>query len=319
MEISAYLYDANGSDKKIDLRTEDLKNLNEKQILWIDISKRDKKIIEQVAALLNLENIPVKSILNVSERPKLDKFETFYHFFVASTMVDERGNLSSVPIDYLVGENFVITIHDRKVNYFQEFREREKGETQIGDLDTEGFVVSLLDLHLVTYFRMLEEIDHHVDQLDEEILGKDLNDDEFLKRMVKLRSDVSKLRRWFLPHRDVFYALSRPDFKPNADSDFKTLNEHFETAVDSIESSRETVLSLFDLYTTKTSHRMTHSMRRLTFVTVLVGGMGVVAGVLGMNFKEDFFDVSNGFWIAIGAMISLAATITTLAWRKRWI
>ncbi len=98
--------------------------------------------------------------------------------------------------------------------------------------------------------------------MDENILRRDLEDEEFLKQMVKLRNEVSKLRRWFLPHRDIFYLLSRPDFKQAADDDslenFRQLNEHFESAVDSIESSRETVLSLFDLYTTKTSHRMNY-------------------------------------------------------------
>jgi hypothetical protein len=34
--------------------------------------------------------------------------------------------------------------------------------------------------------------------------------------------------------------------------------------------ARDTVLSLFDLYTTKSSHRMNNAMRRLTFITLMV-------------------------------------------------
>ena len=138
-----------------------------------------------------------------------------------------------------------------------------------------------------------------------------------------MRGEVSKLRRWFLPQRDVFYALSRSDFKQIADSDsfknFQTLSNRFEIAAESIESSRDAVLSLFDLYVSKSSHRMNQAMRRLTFTTLVVGGMGVVAGVLGMNFKQDFFDSSNGFWIAVGIMFLITSTITLFAWRRNWV
>ena len=137
--------------------------------------------------------------------------------------------------------------------------------------------------------------------MDNRILKRDLKDEEFLNQMVKLRGDVSRLRRWFLPHRDIFYQLSRPDFKRIAESDsfenFQALNQHFESAVDAIESSRDTVLSLFDLFTTKSSHNMNNQVRRLTFVTLIVGGLGAIAGVWGMNFEVEYFKLAEvGFW-----------------------
>ena len=324
-KISAYLYDSDGSDRVIDFTTDDLESPNDKQILWVNISQRDKETIERVGTALQLKDVPFKSILNLSERPKLDKFYDFYHFFIFSVMMDEENILHQVPIDFLIGKNFIITIHDGdEIDYFKEFREREKGETTLGELDTESFVASLLDLHIVTYFRALENIERRVDKMDERILKRDLKDEEFLQDMVRLRRDVSKLRRWFFPHRDVFYALSRPDFKQNVDSDssesLQLLNQHFETAVVSIESSRTTVLSLFDLYTTKNSHRMNHTIKRLTFVTLLVGSLGAIAGVWGMNFEVEYFkSAETGFFLTIGTMGFLVVGLTIIAKLARWI
>ena len=128
------------------------------------------------------------------------------------------------------------------------FAKRERGEAGIGELDAESFVATMLDLHIVSYFRVLEDIEETVDRMDDRILQRDLREEEFLNQMVRLRNNVSRLRRWFLPHRDIFYALSRPDFKRIAESDsfenFQELNSHFESAVDAVESSRNTVLSL---------------------------------------------------------------------------
>ena len=301
----------------------DLKKLNKDRLIWIDILEREKKTIDQTISVLEIKNVPVKSILDVSERPKIDKFEDFFRFFIASVKTTDKGKVERVPIDFLVGRNFVVTIHDGEVDYFKEFREREKGETQIGELDAESFVAALLDLHIVSYFRVLEGIEFKVDKVDETVLKVDLDTEEFLAEMVELRSDVTKLRRWFLPHRDVFYAFSRPDFKQISESDsvahFELLNRRFDMAVDAIESSRDTVLSVFDLYGTKSAHLTNVFIKRLTFLTVIVGALSVVAGSLGMNFKVEFFESSGGFWVTIAGMFLIAVGLTIFAKFKRWI
>lgn len=323
MKTLVYLYDADGKEREVELKENILKCVTDRQLLWINILERDAEAVERVKTVLQLDKMPVKGILRTQERPKIFKFKDFYHFYIVSVEIDENEKIRPIPIDFLVGKNFVVTVHDGDVKYLQDFTKSVESKTHIGDLDAESFVATMLDLHIVSYFRVMEELERAVDELDDKILKKDLNDEEFLKQMVKLRGQVSKLRRWFLPHRDVFYSLSRPDFKEIADSDsfenFKTLNQHFESAVDSIESSRDTVLSLFDLYTTKTSHRMNNTMKRLTFITLLVGGMGVIAGVLGMNFEEEFFKSANAFWFVIAGMFMFVGATTFLAWKKNWL
>jgi Mg2+ and Co2+ transporter CorA len=175
----------------------------------------------------------------------------------------------------------------------------------------------------VSYFRALEIIERRVDKLDESVLKKEMETDDFLSEMVSLRRDVSKLRRWLLPHRDVIYTLSRGDFIPVAESDsheqYTMLNRHFESAVEAIESSRETVLSVFDLYATKSAKLMNVFIQRLTFLTLVVGTLSVIAGILGMNYKVEFFDSPSGFWFTIAGMVLVAIGLTIFARLKRWI
>jgi len=285
MKIIVYLYDVDGTEREVNLDDSIINNLNDQQLLWVNILERDLETVKKVTTALKLTNVPFKGILRTHERPKIFKFQDFYHFFIVSVEADDNEKMRSIPIDFVVGKNFVITVHEGDVKYLQDFVKREKGQRHIGELDSESFVATMLDLHIVSYFRILEKIERKVDDMDEKIFSQDLEDEQFLKQMVRLRSEVSKLRRWFLPHRDIFYSLARPDFREIAESDsfenFKTLNEHFESAVDSIESSRDTVLSLFDLYTTKNSHLMNKTIKRLTFITLLVGGLGAIAGVWG--------------------------------------
>lgn len=324
LKTTVYLFDSKGKDKQLELKDVNLEKINENQLLWIDIPVRAKEPIDAVVSTLSLKHVPVKSILDIPKRPKIDIFENFYRFFIVSVKTGSDGKLERIPVDFLVGKNYVISIHDDEVPYFKTFSELEEGENHIGDLDAESFVSSLLDLHIASYFCALERIEETVDELDTRVLETDIETREFLAETVELRKAVSNLRRWFLPHRDVFYALSRPDFQWIADSDsaehFKMLNDHFEHAVDAIESARDTVLGVFDLYATKSAQLMNKFIQRLTFVTLLVGALGAIAGIWGMNFEVEYFKTAEyGFWLAIGSMGLIVVSLTILAKIKRWI
>lgn len=324
MKTKIYLYDAVGEDKELNLDQVNLQKIKKDQLLWINIFQRDEAVISEIIDVLQLKNIPLKIILNKNERPKVDIFENFFRFLIITVEADKNKKLKRVPIDIIAGKNFVITIHEGEVKYFNEFQDREKGETTLGKLDAESFIATLLDLHLVSYFRALENIEEEVDKLDEEVLKKDLNIDDFLTEIVHLRQKISNLRRWFLPHRDVFYTFSRPDFRQFAESDiadqFLQLNQHFENAFNSIESSRDTLLGLFELYATKSSQLTNELVQRLTFITLITGFLGLIAGILGMNFEvEELFKSKYGFYITIGGMLLVALSLSGFAKIKRWI
>lgn len=323
MKFTAYLYDAAGNDEKIEIDDIDIKKLGRKKLLWIDLQERDESALDEITKALELKDVPCGTVIDGTLRPSIDKFEDFFRFCIDSVVVEKDERPERISVDFIVGKNFVVTIHDGGIDYFKTFRKRENGETSLGELDAESFVATLLDLHIVSYFRALEEVDRRVDKLDVKVLKSEVETEDFLEEMVELRRTVSMLRRWLMPHRDVIYSLSRADFQQIADSDsveqYKMLNMHFENAVDAIDSSRDTVLSTFELYSTRSAHRMNIFIQRLTFLTLVIGSLGVVAGILGMNYKVDFFESSIGFWVTIAGMIFVALGLTVYARFKRWI
>jgi Mg2+ and Co2+ transporter CorA len=70
----------------------------------------------------------------------------------------------------------------------------------------------------------------------------------------------------------------------------------------------------------RAAQKTNDTMRVLTFVTVLLGSLALVAGVMGMNFELAFFRTGQrGFFIVTGVMV--AATVVSILvalWRK-WI
>jgi magnesium/cobalt transport protein CorA len=321
--IKAYLYDAAGTDESVDLDSIEVRELDESKLLWVTVLQRDARLVEKATSGLHMTHLPIKAIMEGSSRPVLLKFDEFFHFSINSVMLHTDESPLKNPIDFIVGKNLVVTISDNEVDYFVDFRRRERGETMLGVLSSESFIATLLDLHIVSYFNALGAIERQVDKLDSKVLKKDLETDEFLTRMVTLRRDVSKLRRWLMPHRELIYSFLRADFQQITQQDtrdlFKTLEEHFENAVDAIDGSRESVLGAFDLYATKSSQLTNIFIQRLTFLTLVMGTLGVVAGILGMNFQLEFFNSRYGFWIAVAGMIIFTVAATIYARRRRWI
>ncbi|MEO8572602.1 MAG: CorA family divalent cation transporter [Pyrinomonadaceae bacterium] len=323
MEIKAYLYDAAGNDEVVLPEDVDIRKLKQNQLLWINVLERDEETLRRVAKAVSLEGVPFRSVMKTEDRPRIENYANFFRFSISSVRLEKGKSPQIVMIDYIVGPNFLVTVHEGEIEYFEEFRKREKGETKIGKLDAESFLATLLDLHIVSYFHAMEEIEHRVDKFDERILKTDVDANNLLSDMVKLRRDVSDLRRWLLPHRDVFYSLTRADFLQIAESDsveeFKRLTDHFENAADAIERLRETVLGVFELYATKSAQLTNTFVQRLTFLTLLTGSVAVIAGILGMNFKADIFDAPNGFGVTVGGLLVVAIGLTAYARYKRWI
>jgi len=86
-----------------------------------------------------------------------------------------------------------------------------------------------------------------------------------------------------------------------------------------VENARDLVVGSYELLTTRLSQRTNDTMRTLTFVTVLLGSLAVVAGVLGMNFEAALFrSGSRGFWIAVGAMAAFVVLAMVVGRRRDW-
>ena len=89
--------------------------------------------------------------------------------------------------------------------------------------------------------------------------------------------------------------------------------------MDAVDNTRDLVVGSFELFTTRTAQRTNDTMRVLTFFTVLLGSLAVLAGVLGMNFTVDFFHSgAEGFWITIASMAGLVVSATLFARWRRW-
>lgn len=336
--IQAYLYDADGRDREVDLESIAVDKLRPDDLLWIDVPNRDNANLHRVAALLGVDT----AIWTAREagQAQLENYREYFRFTVdtapgsenhadpghsgqGAAPGSENGVPGSVRLDFIVAERWLVTVHSGDVPCLQRFREQDKADTLIGLLSGQALAASLLDWHLGEYFHEVSRIEASVDKLDERVLRESASR-TLLGRMVALRRRVSKLRSLLVAQREVFYGLSRPDFTLVTDSGaapfYESLVGRFERAVDEVERTRDVVVGSFELFTSRTSQQTNDLVKVLTFLTAIVGFCAAIAGLMGMNFKLAFFDTGLiGFAIVTGSLVFVALISVAYARYRQWI
>jgi Mg2+ and Co2+ transporter CorA len=337
------LYDAKGADREIPLEEVDRAKLGKTDLLWIDVTQPTREALEALAKTLD---VPVEALelSDIEERPLLDNRGSYFTFAVdaapghperdnaendvgpASLVEAENGKRAvpgSIRINFVVAEKWLVTTHEGEVTCLERFRDHGTADTSIGLLTGQTLAASLLDWHLGEYFQEVSRIEATVDRLDERVL-RETATKTLLGRMVALRRRVSKLRALLVTQRDVFYGLSRPDFALVTDSGaapfYEALVQRFQRALDEVERSRDVVVGSFELFTSRTSQQTNDLVKVLTFLTAIVGLCAAIAGLMGMNFKLQFFETGlTGFTIVTGGLVAVALCSVGYARYRKWI
>ena len=86
-----------------------------------------------------------------------------------------------------------------------------------------------------------------------------------------------------------------------------------------VDSCRETLSSLMDLYISNNDLRMNDIMARLTMVSTIFIPLTFLVGVWGMNFKEmPELEWHYGYLLAWGVMIMIAIGVYIYLKKKQW-
>ena len=318
--VRAYLYDADGTDARVDLAEIRPHELDERRLLWIDVA--DVAQVETVATSLG---IATDTVARIGLRAR--RADVLFHtdYFHVSVVVADRTSqgYEGAALECVVAPTWILTVHDRPVDFLERFDERIRGDSQLGRLDGPGLAAAFLHEHVAAYMREVEPIELELDRLDLEVMTGRVDDQAVFKRLVDLRRRLSHLRRLFAQHREVYGLLARPGFELLSDSDlpdaFASLSERSERAFQGLETTREMIVSSFEIYTTWTAHGTNRVMKLLTVVSVTLLPPTLLASVMGMNSLPPPLGTAPAFVITLGVMLALVATVLAAARRRSWI
>jgi magnesium transporter len=325
--LRATLYDAEGRDKQVELERSLLEKLEERQLLWVDLDSREDADINAVRDLLELPGEVTELLASEEATARLLRYpDRVVIRLVAMQPVDgddspaeDAHDVSATPIDIIVGRNVVVTVHEARVRAFEEFQDHIRGDSSLGALGAADFLTILVDSVLAVYLKLVEGIERRIDDLDELVL-RAKQSDGFLTEVVSLRRQVAALRRALAPHQWAFAPLARPDFELEGfGKPWPGVVDRLDRAIDAVENARDLLIGAFDVYMARSAQRTNDVMKALTVLSAILLPAVVIGGVMGMNFKIGFFDDPDNFWLAVGAMATLAIGVVGISRWRGWI
>jgi magnesium transporter len=296
--------------------------LKASKLLWVDIDRRTDDSAGEVAKAFDLRKATRDRLASSNGRAVFHDYGRYIHVTTYSPCEEGDKEDELVALECVVGENWVITAHDRPVEVLNEFAERVSGSGDTGTLDGPAFLATLLEWVLGAYSAAFERIEQRLEEFDVEAMrGRGTDDD--IERLVTMRREVGVLRRALAAHRSALTALTHPELEalgnPASGERFQTLLQRFEATVQEARDAREAIVGSFDVLIARTGHRTNKIMKVLTLTSVILLPGALLAGVMGMNFQIGLFDITWVFYLVVALILAIAPATFGVAKLRNWI
>jgi len=293
-------------------------------VSWINVDGlHDVDAIEKLGDRLGLHHLLLADIVNTAQRPKAEDYGRALFVIIKMLAYDEsRQRIVSEQVSIVVMDNRVLTFQERPGDVFGPVRDRiRNGKGRIRKMGPDYLAHSLIDSVVDEYFIILEKLGASIEEVEEQLL--DSPGPESLKTLHHLRRQLTALRKAVWPLREMINQLNRQD-SPLVDEPtrpyFRDLYDHTMQVVETVETLRETVSALFDVYLSSVSNRMNEVMKVLTLIATIFIPLTFVAGVYGMNF--DYMPELEWKWAypaALALMAAIAVAMVLHFRRKGWL
>jgi magnesium transporter len=319
-------YDGNGVREKAQAGLADCVPFRDTEsVTWIDIEGlQDIPLLEGLGQCYGLHPLILEDILNTDQRPKTDDMEGYIYIVLQMLDFDPRTlEVVSEQVSLVFGRGYVISLQEgREGDLFEPLRERIRGgKGRIRRLGPDYLAYALLDTIIDHYFAIMEKFAERIEALEDELVGHP--GPETLHQIHRLKREMIFLRKAAWPLREVVNALEKSEselIRPATKLFLRDLYDHAIHIVDSIETYREMLSGMLDIYLSSVSNRMNQVMKVLTIIATLFMPLTFLAGIYGMNFKHmPELDWPWAYPLLLLAMFGLAGAMVYFFKKKNWL
>ncbi len=302
----------------------DCKGLNEQRTTtWVNVNGvHDVDVIEELGTLVGLHPLIMEDLVNLDQRPKIEDFEEYLFIVMKMLHYDRDNNLEVEHVSLVIGKTFVISFQEYAGDVFEPIRQRLR--TSKGRIRKKGadfLAYALIDTVVDHYFSVIEEIGELIDTIEEQLLTD--TDKTILLRINRLKREVILLRKSIWPLREVISGLLRSEstiFEDKTLIFLRDVYDHTIQVAEMVETFRDLLSSLTDLYMSSLSQKMNEVMQFLTIVGTIFIPLSFLTGVYGMNFDNmPELHWTLGYPLLMVLMMIVSGMLLLYFRRKKWL
>jgi magnesium transporter len=217
-------------------------------------------------------------------------------------------------------EGLLITIGTFEGDVFDSIRLRlENPQDPMRSNNADYLLYILLDRLVDAYFDVITEIEDDMEDLEDRVLHKHAQ--ENLHEIRILKRDLLYMHKHIWPLRDVLSRLSHGEQKISTETQLylRDVQDHLYQALDSVDTMRDVLSSLVDIYLSNASIKMNEIMKVLTIISTFFIPLTFIAGLYGMNFRiMPEIQWEYGYYYALILMAFVTILLAIYFKRKKW-
>jgi magnesium transporter len=292
-------------------------------ITWINVdSLADASVIEELGRCFSIHPLILEDVLNTEQRPKIaDQDSYIYLNLKMLSFIDANAEVKVEHISIIFGPNYLISFLEDVGDSFDPVREKIRKEGKIRKFGPDYLAYTLIDIIVDDYFTVMEQFEEEIEALDEELVTNPSQ--QSLHRINWLKKQMILLRRSVWPLREVINSLERsesPLIKETTTIYLRDLYGHTIQVIDSLETFRDMVSGMIDIYLSGLSYRMNEIMKVLTLIATIFIPLTFIVGVYGMNFHVmPELSWAYGYYAVWVVMIGVVTTMLLYFRSRKWI
>ncbi len=290
---------------------------------WIHVGGVHKaEMIQEIGLNFNVHPLIVEDLLNTRQRPKVEVYDdNVYIVLRAIHATSGEELLSSEQISIVLGSQYVLSFQESPYCMFNAIVERlQKDQARIRTLKSDYLTYALLDLIVDNYFIDLEILGDMIEDLEDDIIEDPRS--LTLEKLYKLKRAMLYLRRHLWPLREVVRRFNRDEIgliQEGTQLFLRDLIDHVIRATDIVETYRESLTSMLDIYLSSTSNRMNEVMQLLAVISTVFIPLTLMASVYGMNFYIPEVQWEYGYPVFLLAMVFISILLVVYFKRRGWL
>lgn len=293
-------------------------------VTWVNVEGvHDLDQLRAIGACVGLHPLALEDIANTEQRPKLEDYGD-YLYIVVKMLSHRDGACDVEQVSLVLGTHFLLSFQEasKPGDVFEALRNRiRQGAGRIRRQGADFLCYSLIDAVVDNYFVILEHLGESIEELEQQLL--DHPDASAIKNLYRLRRELIQLRKSVWPLREVLNALTRDESRLVQEGTriyLRDVYDHTVHIIDTVETLREMLAAMLDIYLSSLSIRMNEVMKVLTVISTIFIPLTFLVGVYGMNF--DYMPELHVWWaypLVWAVMLGVALGMVLYFRRKGWL
>ena len=286
--------------------------------LWVRVhGLEDADCINDVCTHFGLDFLVIQDILNVNHPSKIEEYDKFF-FVVSSIFYPDK----TVRIRLVLGANFILSFTDDESDFYNDVVQALRDNIlKIRTRPSDYLFFAMINELVTNYISVAMTISDELDDLETELIAATDNRDIGGELQIQRRRYM-ELKRTVVPIKEQYTTLLKSNSKLIHEGNrpfLNDVNDHLQHVTQLIDSCRETLSSLMDLYISNNDMRMNDIMKRLTIVSTIFIPLTFLVGVWGMNFKfMPELEWEHGYLAAWATMLVVGIAAYFIFKSKKW-